>query len=304
MDRLERLTNLLLVLLDARGPLTLQEIVHTVEGYPPGHDAYRQAFERDKRILREQGIVVTVEPVAGADQVGYRIRPEDYYLGDLGLTPDEQEALNLAVAAVSVGGAGEVEAGWRLGVHAGEAAFAELPSLPALPALYEAVRTRAPVTFRYRSARRRMDPFGLAFRRGAWYLMGRDHDRDALRSFRVDRIEGAPSLGTPGSFTPPVGFDPRQEAPGDPWAIGQGDVVEASVRVDRVHAPLVVAELGEASVSERGDDGSVVVTLPVANIDGFRTWVLGLLHHAEVLGPPEVRDHVVSWLRSMARAAA
>jgi len=69
--------------------------------------------------------------------------------------------------------------------------------------------------------------------------------------------------------------------------------------VDAPRAAWVVDELGDASVVERRDDGAVVVELGVVNRDAFRTWVLGLLDHAEVLGPAELRDGVVQWLRAL-----
>jgi proteasome accessory factor B len=36
--------------------------------------------------------------------------------------------------------------------------------------------------------------------------------------------------------------------------------------------------------------------VPCANRPAFRSWVLGLLEHAVVLEPVEVRDEVVAWL--------
>ena len=84
-DRLERMTNLVLVLLETQRPLSLREIASTVVGYPEGKEASRQAFERDKRALRDLGIPISVEPLAGEEQLGYRIRPEDYYLPELRL---------------------------------------------------------------------------------------------------------------------------------------------------------------------------------------------------------------------------
>jgi predicted DNA-binding transcriptional regulator YafY len=60
---------------------------------------------------------------------------------------------------------------------------------------------------------------------------------------------------------------------------------------------------GEAVIEERGD-GSVVIELPVTNADGFRSFVLGFLDHAEVLSPPELRDDIVAWLRTIASASA
>jgi len=47
LDRLERVTDLLLVLLDTPRPLSLREIADRVPGYPDTHGARRQAFERD-----------------------------------------------------------------------------------------------------------------------------------------------------------------------------------------------------------------------------------------------------------------
>jgi predicted DNA-binding transcriptional regulator YafY len=43
-------------------------------------------------------------------------------------------------------------------------------------------------------------------------------------------------------------------------------------------------------------EGAVVVRLAVTNRDAFRSFVLGLLDHAEVLGPPELRAEVAGWL--------
>ena len=106
VDRLERLTDLVLVLLRDQRPKSLREIASEVPGYPVQEgEARRQAFERDKRTLRDGGIEVTAMPIDAPEPVGYVIRPEDYYLPDLDLAPDEQAALNLAVHAVDPEGA-------------------------------------------------------------------------------------------------------------------------------------------------------------------------------------------------------
>ena len=309
IDRVERVTNLLLVLLDAQVPLALEHIVHTVEGYPPNHDAYRQAFERDKRLLREQGVLVSVEPVPGSDVLGYRVRPEDYYLPDLDLTPEEQEALNLALAGVAMDEAVGQGAAWKLGVAESlrsvqSVPLATLPSTPALPVLHEALRARQAVTFLHRGLTRTVDPYGLLFRRGFWYVAGRDHDREAIRSFRVDRIEGLPRLVDGPSFDRPEGFDPSTALPEDAWRLGEGDSVTARVHVDALHAGMVEAELGSGAVVARPGDGSIEVELGVVNATAFRSWVLGLLDHAVVLGPEALRTDLVTWLEEMVEREA
>ncbi len=303
-DRLERLTDLVLVLLNARRPLTLDEIAHEVPGYPSGHDARRQAFERDKRLLREEGIPVATEPVGGQEQFGYRIDPEAFYLPDLGLLPDEQAALHLAVAGVHLGDPSGRHALLKLGATGvGEARpVASLVPPPALVPLFDAVRTHAEVTFSYRGERRRVAPGRLAFRRGHWYLAGWDRGRDAARTFRVDRIEGLPVPGEPGSGALPEGFDPVTAVPDDPWRGSEGDEADVALVVDPVEAPRVVQEVGERAVVERRTDGSVLLHLGVSSPTALRDWILGLLDHAEVVGPPSTRADITAWLESVAAA--
>lgn len=304
VDRVERLTNLLLVLLDARQPITLREIAESVPGYPEGGDARRQAFERDKRVLREEGVVVSVE-TAPDGTAGYRVRPEDYYLPDLGLARDEQVALNLAVAGVHLDDRSGRGALLKLGLvdDVPPPLEATLPASPHLGRLHEAIAGRASVEFQYHGVGRRVDPYRLRFQGGFWYLVGFDHRHQEVRTYRVDRIEGPPSAGEPGAFEPPPGADSGADRLDEPWRLGEGEPVTAHVWVDPLMAPRVRTELGEAAISEDRLDGSVVVQLEVTNEGAFRSWVLGFLDHAEVLGPPDLRKLITSWLASMSGEA-
>jgi predicted DNA-binding transcriptional regulator YafY len=108
------------------------------------------------------------------------------------------------------------------------------------------------------------------------------------------------SMGAAGAFEPPPDFDAATAFPEEPWRLGEGEVVPAEVLVDQLQAPLVEAELGESAIVERRRDGSVLVRLDVANEDAFRSWVLGLLEHAVVVGPEPLRQRVKSWLETLA----
>jgi proteasome accessory factor B len=307
LDRLERVTDLLLVLLDTARPLSLREIANRVPGYPDSHDARRQAFERDKRLLRDEGVPVLVVPIDGDDQLGYRVDPDAYYLPDLGLEAEEQAALNLAVAGVHLGEPIGRQALLKLGAG-GESPLRDAPvplvdlpsfgGLPALPSLFDAIRQEAVVGFGYRDLTRRVDAAGLRFRQGHWYLIGFDRDRGGPRTFRVDRMHGVPELGPPGSGRVPEDFDVDQAFDRDPWQFGDGEVVPVDVRVDGAEAGRVVSDLGTEAVVERAEDGSVVVRLSVTDVGALVLWVLDLLDHAEVLRPPEVRRAVVERLQA------
>jgi predicted DNA-binding transcriptional regulator YafY len=304
-DRLERLVNLTATLLDTRRPLTLDELSDRVEPrYPDEKASRRRQFERDKETLRELGIPIRVESVDGfgAEQA-YRIHPDDYYLPELELTESELAALHVAVTAVRLEGDAGREGLAKLGGVAGEGAaspLAQLDVTPGLASLFDAVRRHATVTFSYRGEERSLDPYGVVLRFGHWYVVGHDHDRDAPRAFRVDRIEGHATLGADNAFTPPDDVDPAEFVRADPMTYGEDQPLVARVLVDAPRAGWVVEQLGEEAVLERRPDGSVVVALQVVNRGAFRSWVLDLLDHAEVLAPPELRSDVVAWLDAVA----
>jgi predicted DNA-binding transcriptional regulator YafY len=303
-DRLERLVNLTATLLDTRRPLTLEELAERVEPrYPEERAARRRQFERDKETLRELGIPIKVETADGfgSDQA-YRIDAEEYYLPDLSLADAELAALHLAVTAVRLEGGEGREALAKLGGLAGEGvdeALAEVPVSPVVAQLFDAVSRRAPITFSYRGESRRLEPYGVVLRWGHWYVVGHDLERDAPRAFRVDRIDGEPLLGGARSFEPPAGLDAAEFVRDDPLSYGEDRPIDARVLVDASRAAWVVEQLGEEAVAERRGDGSVVVVLSVVNRAAFRSWVLDLLDHAEVLGPDELRDDLVAWLEAI-----
>ena len=148
-DRVERLTNLLALLLETREPLSLVEIAaELADQYPEGQNARRASFERDKAALREIGVPIEQEIVAGgpyAGQTRYWIDRKRYELRDLSLEPDEARALQVAMAATRPGSASGQEALWKVGAGIPDQlprVTAILPDAPALPALREAVASR------------------------------------------------------------------------------------------------------------------------------------------------------------------
>jgi predicted DNA-binding transcriptional regulator YafY len=310
VDRIERLTNLLALLLETNEPLSLVQIASELDGqYPDDDKARRAAFERDKAALRDIGVPIDTEIVAGgpfAGQTRYRVDRRAYELDDLDLAPDEMRALQVAVAAVRTD-AGR-DALWKLGGALGDEVppvSAVLPQRPELPAIRRAVAVRAPIGFVYRGEQRTLDPWGLLLRGGFWYVIGHDHSRGERRTFRVDRFEGGADgieVGAPGSFERPASFDPRTAFPADPKQIGDpaDERIEALVRIDALRAAAVERELGADRVVERRSDGSVLVAVPAGNATAFRSWILGLLEHAVVESPPELRRQVIDWLSAVA----
>ena len=301
-DQLERTTNLLALLLETRVPLTLDDIVNQLrDQYPPGHSAMRGAFERDKGLLREIGVPIETEVLAGsrAGQTAYRVDRDRYELRGLDLTEAERRALQVAVAAARTA---EAEFGMlKLGGVADSSASitANLPQLDLLPVLREAIAARSKVAFEYRGASRTLKPYALLLREGWWYVIGHDLGHDEVRTYRVDRIEGSVESTGRAEFERPDNFDPRTVFPADPKELGAGDE-SAIVRIDSARATFAVRELGEESIVRRLADGGVEVSVHCSNIDAFRSWLFGWGLHAEVIAPVDVRNGLRDWLQTMA----
>ena len=308
MDRLERLLNLLAALIDTERPLRREEIHERVPGYPERDDSFRRQFERDKETLREMGVPIAVEPVIAHSPeqgTGYRVHQRDYALADPGLTPEELTALHLASSSVRFLGEDARGAIRKLGgAPGGDAeqapADVEVPGTENLGPCFEAIANDRTLTFRYKGEGRAVVPAGLSFRSGRWYLSTWDVERKAERLFRLDRMEGSPEVGDPVTERPPPAV--RGGEARAAWEFGDDEPVEARVLVDADQADLAVKAVGERGSVERSADGSVILGLAVRNPPGFRNFVLGLLDHAEVLSPPELRSDIVQWLEDLERS--
>lgn len=306
MNKLERLLNLVAVLLESRRPLTAEEIRARLAGYPDKEESFRRTFERDKDDLREMGIPIEIVETLDHEVpvAGYIIRPERYYLPDPKLAPDELAALQIAAASIRMGDVDQrldLDAVRKLGGRPrgplGEAELAAIPNPVHLGAIFDAVSVSRVVSFDYGGVAREVEAHRLDFHKGRWYLTGLDRTRGADRRFRLDRIEGAVSVGEPGAFERPSHLAGIHA---EPWELGEGEPIVARLLVDAAHVPFARHQLPQHTPWQVRADGSAVATIGVNNVAGFRSFVLQFLDHAEVLDPPELREDIRTWLERIA----
>ena len=295
MDKLERLLNLTAALLHAEIPLTAEELRDRVGGYPDTKATFRRAFERDKDDLRSMGMPLRVEPVPGVDPpvYGYRLDRDEYAGTELAFEADELAALHLATSLVRLDG--DDTALVKLGAAGGNAptdSVGRVPFNDRLATMIGAAVDRKALAFTYNDVKRIVEPWKLSFTRGHWYLSGFDRLRQDQRLYRVDRIEGDVSLSGPAEA--PVG-DVNEPIDLRGWELGDGPAVEATIVVDADQAAYARHILGDVVDQPAG---SVTATLAVRNIDGFRSFVLSFLEHAEILEPADLRHDFVDWLEA------
>ena len=138
--------------------------------------------------------------------------------------------------------------------------------------------------------KRRVDPYRLFYFQGGLYVIGFDHLREDLRIFAVERIrEWAVTEET---FTPQEDFDfdvHMKSALG----IFRGPETDVRIRFRPSAAPFIAERQWHETqelVSER--DGSLVLTMRVADTLELRRWVLSFGSEAEVLEPESLRQEI------------
>jgi proteasome accessory factor B len=291
----------------------VQEIRELVPGYGQGsEEAFRRMFERDKEELRDLGIPLETgtDTAAHDDELGYRIARRDYELPPIALEPDEAAALGLAArlwqSAPLAGATGTALLKLRAaGVDAPEATGALEPRVaagePAFDACLAAVTTGRGLRFGYRASgrpgpeERTVDPWGVVWWHGRWYVVGHDHARAAVRVFRLSRIVGeATAFGDPGTVTVPAGTDLRGLV-----ARMAGEEPRTSATV-RVRAGAAWALRREATAAVPDGDGWDRLEVGYSDPERFADRVTGYGADVVVLAPGEARDAVVRRLRGLA----
>lgn len=318
IDRTERLLNLVICLMAAPVPVPRADIRRTIPGYGEASSdaAFERMFERDKDELRSMGIPVQTVADSGGEVLGYRIPQEAYVLADLDLTIAERAAVAVAaqvwgqaVLAPVAGTAlrkletlGDDAATWS---PAGLQGSIELTaSEGALLPLMAALRQDRVVTFPYRtpadpeSRSRTVSPWGLRSTSGRWFLVGFDHDRAAVRTFRLSRITGTVTVtGRSREHPPPADFD---IATHDYGPAADEAPVRARVRV----VPGRAASLRRLAVAEDGVDPwtAEVITVEAGSPDELVALACGAGSDATVLEPADVVASIAEALAAIATA--
>ena len=303
-NTIERLADLVYTLLNAGHGLTLDEITTQLPNYPKGSDgASRQQFERDKALLRRDGIEVIVIADGSPGDYRYKIDPDTYFLPEMDLTSSEVAALDFAFAAVGISGVTDVDGLAKIGVNTDSpsSTIVDIEVSPAMPQLYQAITMQAETRFTYGDKKRKLSPISLTFNLGHWYLTAYDPEAGQEKRFRVDRIEGEISNGPKGSGVAPTGARGAGDLPSVPSAADDAEAEEVLVlEVLGASAWRLERELGSTYVTERLDSGGVVFSIPIRSWAQARPWVLGLLDQAVVRSPTAARSSMVEWLESVA----
>ena len=134
---------------------------------------------------------------------------------------------------------------------------------------------------------RDIDPYGLAYHGGGWYVVAHCHLRTGLRSFRLDRIDTITPLGR--RFERPRGFDALA------WLVRSVATLPRAVTIEvLLKTTLATAQaqfFDTIGVFEQVEDG-VVMHNQSDDIDWFARQLAALPFGFEIRKPAQLRDAV------------
>lgn len=283
----------------------------------------KRTIYRDIEALSQSGV-----PIAAMTGQGYSLM-EGYFLPPLMFTADEATMLLLGADAM----AQNFDAQYRAAAQSAAAKIdgalserrrAEVRYLQSslffhqnsavanprvshsLQQLRRAVIERRQVRFRYfarwsasgnRSSQsgeiRTVDPYGLAYVDGVWYLVAYDHARQARRNFRLDRMDQLKlQLQT---FERPLDFQFTYDSDQPKRAI-----------IVRVLFSLQVARWVQENrsffaVAEEERNDGLLVTLHIRQIEEVVQWLLSWGRQVQVLEPESLRTRLLEEAQAMVK---
>jgi proteasome accessory factor BC len=324
-EKLIRQLSLISFLMAQGRPVSALEIKREVEGYSDmNDDAFARRFYADRAELESLGIELGVEkPGEGFFEAElYSLPPENFYLDAISFSDDELAALSTALLLLTDGGFAYAEPlrlalqqvawGHPNPLNEGERAPVEMAMTASaggrelsqrLSKIETAISRRKTIEFTYytmergETEKRKVDPFHLVFRGGQFYLIGHSHERDAVRVFRLSRIQGKVGYATKAEhdFSPPEDFDRRDYGSRADWQLGETQGT-AKIFVRERIAWLIERDFGSYGElrNARKADGAPgkgrIFETSYASVRELIAWVLRWRQNAQVLAPNELRQ--------------
>ena len=303
----ERLVNLVIALLATKRYLTKSEIFRTIEGYEGSSESMERMFERDKDELRALGIEIEVSALDPLfeDEIGYRIRFEDYVMDHSGFTTNEIAYMSLAAQVWKEEALSEI-AQHAMRKLAGLASPIDISEIPAIaPVLINApkflneiidcISKRRTIEFVYldsemKTQSRQVNVYSYFSFKGSWYFSGLDVRKMEIRTFKCDRIVGDVSVSKGSKmYEIPKEYIPSTESEENAYEL------TAQLLVRKGRGSQLRNRASKIVIAEDFD----AVDVPYSSENELLSLVLWHLDDVQVLAPSVLRDSVIKSLKNV-----
>jgi proteasome accessory factor B len=303
----ERLVNLVIALLATKRYLTKSEIFRTIEGYEGSSESMERMFERDKDELRALGIEIEVSALDPLfdDEIGYRIRFENYVMDHSGFTTNEIAYMSLAAQVWKEEALSEI-AQHAMRKLAGLASPIDISEIPAIaPVLINApkflneiidcISKRRTIEFVYldsemKTQSRQVNVYSYFSFKGNWYFSGLDLRKMEIRTFKCDRIVGDVSVSKDSkTYEIPEEYISSTESEENAYEL------TAQLLVRKGRGSQLRNRASKIVTAEDFD----AVDVPYSSENELLSLVLWHLDDVQVLAPSVLRDSVIKSLKNV-----
>ncbi len=136
--------------------------------------------------------------------------------------------------------------------------------------------------------RRRVDPLRVESIDADWYLRGWCHTREALRTFRLDR------MSAPATTDAAITHGARDVTLPETLFEGSADDLLVTIDIAAAAVPLLADYIPDGASSTESD-GIVRTTVRVSHYHGLKRLIASMPGVAVVVDPPDARAMVAAW---------
>jgi proteasome accessory factor B len=264
-------------------------------------------FERDKDELRALGIEIEVSALDPLfeDEIGYRIRFENYVMDHSGFTTNEIAYMSLAAQVWKEEALSEI-AQHAMRKLAGLASPIDISEIPAIaPVLINApkflneiidcISKRRTIEFVYldsemKAQSRQVNVYSYFSYKGNWYFSGLDVRKMEIRTFKCDRIVGDVSVSKGSKmYEIPKEYIPSTESQENAYEL------TAQLLVRKGRGSQLRNRASKIVTAEDFD----AVDVPYSSENELLSLVLWHLDDVQVLAPSVLRDSVIKSLKNV-----
>jgi predicted DNA-binding transcriptional regulator YafY len=137
---------------------------------------------------------------------------------------------------------------------------------------------------------REVDPYRLWYVNNGIYLVAHDHRSGEIRPFAIERISSAKPTNR--RFEIPADFD-FEKFTESAFSLIWGDPQEIKIRFSPSQAPYILERTWHPSQTiEKRADGSLDLTMQIANLWEIKRWLIGYGADAKVLRPTNLAKEI------------
>lgn len=330
-DKLVRQLSLVAFLMARNGrPASSETIRWKVEGYGDDDqkwDSFVRRFHADRDELSRLGIEIGHERDPDGEGDIYWLPPENYFLPAVNFSREELAALGACLGLLD----GQFAysrtlklalLGLALGTGNDLAdpimdSFAVNLMAPGFDDevarrqkdIDNAIYQRKTIRFDYlalgrdAAEARMIDPYAMMLTRGEWYLIGYSHERQAMRIFKLARMQGKivmPSKNQ-NNYEIPADFRAEDYTTLEPWQLGES-LGEARIELSPRIGWWAEGNLAHAGRIELSGDDSAMLTTAYSDEQALLSLVLRLYPDARLSSPDDMRKKLRAALESIAAA--